>query len=290
MKHALHITFLLLLLFLVSHIFGLYVITYYLDPHHALPLQIEKPKLPEKTSFIPITITMLVATGIAILLVRFHAFGLWKLWFFLSVLFTLTVSFSVFVHEYTALLISLGLTFFKVFKPNVFIHNVTEIFIYGGLASIFVPILTLFTVTILLLIFSVYDMIAVWKTQHMISLAKFQNKAHLFAGLSINYKTADTSRPTQKKISPTNKRSLYRQVPMVERQAILGGGDIGFPLFFSGVILKLYGYGPALLVSCVTALALFLLFYFAQQKKFYPAMPFLTAGCLAGYVLVQVLF
>jgi hypothetical protein len=92
------------------------------------------------------------------------------------------------------------------------------------------------------------------------------------------------------------------------KNAILGGGDIAFPLIFigsvmNGLILKLHNANPAMLLSqikltaflqssviIVTAtIALTLLFVFAKKGKFYPAMPFLTAGCLVGWLITLLL-
>jgi len=102
-------------------------------------------------------------------------------------------------------------------------------------------------------------MIAVWKTKHMISMAKFQAKAKIFAGFLVPYGKNKT--------------------------AVLGGGDIGFPLLFSGVILKSSGFLEASLVVTAVTISLALLFFFGSKNKFYPAMPYLTAGCFFGYLL-----
>ncbi len=285
MKHDLSVTIALITLFICSHLIGLVVIKHYLPEDQELPLHIQKPHLEEQSSYFPIIVAILFATAIALLLVKFRAMNLWKLWFFISVFFTLTISFTAFIPQIIAIALALLFTFFKVIKPNVIVHNLTEVFIYGGLAAIFVPVLSLFSIFILLLIISAYDMIAVWKTKHMISLAKFQSESKMFAGLFIPYEKKDYTKKI--KVTPG---ATYNQVRHVERQAILGGGDIGFPLLFSGVILKLYGFPQAFFVSLITALALFLLFYFAEKHKFYPAMPFLSAGCLVGYGLMYLLF
>ena len=285
MKHDFNITIMLLVLFIFAHIIGLFVIRYYLPQERNLPLNIEKPQLPEKTSFIPIFISIIFASLVALLLVKFRAMSLWKLWFFLSVLFTLTISFTAFIPQLLAIPLALILTFFKVLKPNIMVHNFTEMFIYGGLAAIFVPVLSFFSIVILLLLISLYDMIAVWKTKHMISLAKFQSESKMFAGLFIPYSKKKVTAPLE-----VTKKIHYTQVKHLEKQAILGGGDIGFPLLFSGVMLKVYGFLPALFVSVITAAALFLLFYFAKKDKFYPAMPFLSAGCFVGYGLAYLIF
>jgi hypothetical protein len=70
------------------------------------------------------------------------------------------------------------------------------------------------------------------------------------------------------------------------KSAILGGGDIGFPLLFAGVLMKSYGFMQVLIVPVVASIGLFLLLYFAKKDRFYPAMPFLSAACFAGYGLM----
>ena len=75
------------------------------------------------------------------------------------------------------------------------------------------------------------------------------------------------------------------------KTAILGGGDIGFPLLFAGVVMKglmldnslMVGFLKTLIIPVVVSIALFLLFVKGQKDKFYPAMPVLSAGCFIGY-------
>ena len=154
----------------------------------------------------------------------------------------------------------------KVFRANVIIHNFTEVFIYGALATMFVPIFNVISMFILLLLISVYDYIAVRKTEHMIKLAKFQGENKTFAGLLIPYKKGT---------------------------AILGGGDIGFPLLFAAVVMKQHSLGfynyKTFFIPAAVALVLFGLFMYGKDKKYYPAMPYVTAGCLMGYLMVLLL-
>lgn len=286
MKHNLKIIVILLFLFLASHLIGLYVTKYYLPAEKKFEfpagIVIEKPEMDEQTSYLPIFIAILVATGLALVLIRFEALSLWKAWFFIAIVFTLSVSFSAFIPVLIAFILAVVLAIFKVFKPNVYVHNLTELFIYGALAALFVPVLNIFSVSILLILISVYDMIAVWRTKHMISMAKFQAKSKMFTGLLIPYKI---SKPVQKSFQ---KKVALKQIPI--REAILGGGDIAFPLLFSGVILKFYGFFPAILISLFAALALLFLFLIAEKKKFYPAMPFVAVGCFVGYLVLRVFF
>ena len=102
-------------------------------------------------------------------------------------------------------------------------------------------------------------MYAVWKSKHMIKLAKFQTKLKTFAGLFIPYAK--------------------------NKVALLGGGDIAFPLLFAGAVLLQKGLYSSILVIIYSALALTLLFLFGKKKKFYPAMPFISLGCFIGYLI-----
>lgn len=256
MKHDLRITILLIALFLAAQFIGLIILKPYTVEEKPLPYNIERPHFEEKTSFIWLVLVIAVATLFAFFLAKMQATSLWKLWFFVSVIFTLSIAFSSFINSIAALIIASVLAFFKVFKVNIIIHNITELFIYGGLAAVFVPILGITSISILLLVISLYDYIAVRKTKHMVALAKFQTKIRIFAGLLIPYGK--------------------------NKEAILGGGDIGFPLIFAGVAMKTMGI-KALVIPLFAAAALTLLLIKSEKKKFYPAMPILTLGCFIGY-------
>ncbi len=250
-------------LFLATQLIGLFVTNHYINK--GLPYNIERPRFNEETSFLPIFIIILIGTLIAFIIAKFRAIRLWKVWFFVSVWVTMLISFSVFFNQNIALVIALVLAFFKTFKTNVYLHNFTELFIYGGLAAIFVPILNLFSISILLILIAIYDMIAVWKTKHMVKLAKFQSETQLFAGLLVTY----------------GKKG--------QNKAILGGGDIGFPLLFLGVILSKYGYIEAIIASVIVTLSLLFLLLISKKDRFYPAMPFLAAGCFIGLLIVSLI-
>ena len=70
-----------------------------------------------------------------------------------------------------------------------------------------------------------------WKSKHMVAMAQFQTKSGIFAGVLLPYKMP--------KLSLRKKKHKNKKLV---KTAILGGGDIGFPLIFSGVIMKTYGF------------------------------------------------
>ena len=239
MKHTLPVTIILTTLFLAAHIIGLLIINHYLNID--LPFGIEKPDIEPATSYIPIIIAILIATGIALLIVKFGARKLWKLWFFAILVYTLLIAFSSVLNQTIALIIAIALAGIRILRPGIIVHNFTELFMYGGLAALFTPIFNVLSITILLLLISVYDAIAVWKTKHMISLANFTTESKAFAGLYIPYKKGE---------------------------GILGGGDVGFTLLFSGTILKYFGFLEAIIVSVITTAVLFGLFMLSKKEKF----------------------
>jgi presenilin-like A22 family membrane protease len=232
-----------------------------------------RPETTPGASVVYILLALLVGTILILLIVHWQKVVLWKVWFWLAVFLCLHIAFSAFMQARYALVLALALSMLKILRPSVLVHNITELFIYSGLAVIFVPLLTQLTAVILLLLISGYDMYAVWKSQHMARMAQFQAKSGIFAGLLLPY--------APKKIIVTKQAVRAGTV----RTAILGGGDIGFPLIFAGVVMKSIGLQQSVLISLCATAALLALLWFGQKKRFYPAMPFLTAGCLIGYAL-----
>jgi presenilin-like A22 family membrane protease len=114
-------------------------------------------------------------------------------------------------------------------------------------------------------------------------MAKFQSSSKVFAGLSIPYK----------KIKAAPKKAA-KTIKVNVQTAILGGGDIGFPLLFAGVVMKsimlsntlAVGFLKSLIIPLTTTIALFMLLIKSKPDRFYPAMPFLSIGCFAGYLIV----
>jgi presenilin-like A22 family membrane protease len=165
------------------------------------------------------------------------------------------------------------------------------LFVYAGIAIIFVPLLDIVWVTLLLLVISAYDMFAVWKSKHMVSLAEFQTKSKAFAGVLLSYKL----KLKPKKIKKLKKGEKVK-VREEYRSAVLGGGDIAFPMLFAGVVMdsmikmgvhtKIFAFMYSMIIPIIVAAVLFVLLAKASSDRFYPAMPFLTAGCLIGYGIV----
>lgn len=291
MKHSWFVTFFLVLLFAAAQLVGLAILSDYAVKTDdgvswkELPtiagVSIERPDVAPSLSIWYILAAILVGTVFILLIVKFGKVLLWKLWFLLAIVMCLTVAFGAFVGSIWAFVLALLFGVWKVVRPNIFVHNFTELFIYGGLAAIFVPILNVFYAFILLIALSFYDMYAVWKSKHMVSMAKFQTKSGIFAGLLIPY--------SYKIAKAAHSKRKSKKVQSQIRTAVLGGGDIGFPLIFAGTVFVSSNLVSALWVSLGATLALVCLLLASKKDRFYPAMPFLTVGCAIGYVIAILL-
>ncbi len=293
MKHNLKITFILLGMFIVTQLIGLAVINAYTSKE--LPYGFQPPEMKPEVSFSSIIISFIIAIILIFLLMRIRATFFLRLWFFLVVVVALAITMNaVFLNfnfpylNYLPVILALPLAFYKVFKRNLIVHNLTELLIYPGIAAVFVPILNLWAIVLLLLLISVYDIYAVWHAGFMQKMAMFQiNQLKVFAGFFVPYLSNKQIAQMKKLKASGGKKQKGKKIRV--SLAILGGGDVVFPIIMAGVVLRTLGLAQALIISVFATLALFFLFMAAKKGKSYPAMPFLTAGCLAGLVLAFLL-
>ena len=301
MKHTLKVTLALVLFFFLAQFTGLVIVNEYIDHKKTteakqivmkpLPYGLERPEVKnQSTSFLYIITAILVGTGIMLLIAKANITIIWKLLFFVAVSVTLSVAFAAFLNVYIAGILAVAISILRLYKPNIIIHNLSEIFIYGGIASIMVNIFNLFAAFMLLILISIYDYISVFKTKQMIKLAKFQSKARVFAGLFIPYER------DKMYVKETIAKSEIKRIPKPSKSsvAVLGGGDIGFTLIFAGVVMKglmlketiLAGFLKTLIIPVFVSIALLILLVKGQENKFYPAMPVLSLGCFLGYLAI----
>ncbi len=317
MKHNLKITLVLLGMFIITQFIGLYVVNAYsptkiidgnsinISDAPVLPYGMETPEIETESDYFGFFYSLIFAFVIAIsllfLLTKFKAEFVIKLWFFFVVTIALGIAINSFLPlgfypSLIALIIALPLAFIKIYKTNFIVHNITELLIYPGIASVFVPILNLKTMIILLIVISVYDMWAVWHSGIMQKMAKYQiNNLKIFSGFFVPYVSKKVKEKIQamKSLSKAQlKKAGAKQIKV--SVAILGGGDVVFPILVSGVMLKTYGFTTilglqiplaSLLVILGAVIGLFGLFLYSEKKKFYPAMPFITAGIFLGMLI-----
>lgn len=296
MKHSIKIVLILLGMFFLTQLIGILVIYQYspqtsqvLDENgnlinktiYNLPYGMEPPEdiTPSATLF-SIVIAIAIAVVFMLILMRYKAEFFLRAWFFIVVTLALGITLYAFISgikyaQIIALIIALPLAAIKLFKRNIIVHNITELFIYPGIAAILVPLLNIWTVAILLVLISIYDIYAVWHAGFMQKMAQYQiSKLKFFTGFFVPYLGKK-----EKNIMKQAKESEEKDRKIKVNVAILGGGDVIFPIILAGVVLNQLGLVPALIISIGATLALAYLFYISKKGKFYPAMPFISAGC-----------
>lgn len=240
----------------------------------------------------------------------FYQFSLWHfiIYFFLATFFILFLSslkkihrakrliykaIFIFVNFFGGLILFLNLRFspalslivmfimaLSYLKPSlVFSHNLLMIFGLAGIASTFGLNLKPETVILLLLFFSVYDFIAVYKTKHMVKMAKDMMEAGTIFGLIIPSSISDF-KTNVKEVRPGGKF------------LILGGGDIAFPLLLSTSLLS-EGILSAVIVAIFSLIGLFAGFYFFINQKVrrpIPALPPIAFFAIIGFLITKFLW
>lgn len=302
MKHNVKITAILLTMFVVSQFIGIYVVNHYLSDENPLPFGMDSPEIESQADYVNIFPSIIIAFVFAILLflflTKFKVEFVLRAWFFTVVVIALSIFFFSLTSNFDkvfysipviATLIAIPLAVIKIYGRNFVVHNATELLIYPGIAAVFVPLLNVWTIIALLIIISVYDAWAVWHSGIMQKMAKYQiNQLKIFSGFFIPYASKKVKQQIANWKKTLSKSKLAKKKIKVS-VAILGGGDVVFPIITAGVMLKTLGLYSALLVVLGATLGLAYLFFVSEKKKFYPAMPFITAGILAG-ILASYIF
>ena len=314
MKNKSSVTLILLSMFLITQFIGLFVINAYspsseinqttgetILTQNDLPFGLETPEDEQAPTFLSLLFSFALAFALIFILMKYKWKLLIRTWFFLVITLALAITITAFLKITTltniatiALLVAFILAFLKIFKPNVYIHNSTELLIYPGIAAVFVPILTPLSVIALLILISLYDAWAVWKSGIMQKMAKFQmEEIKIFGGFMI------PSASTKVKKQIENIKTKYKNKTMPKSiknkkfkvsMAILGGGDVIFPIITAGVFMRAYSITPALFIIFGALAGLISIFVFSKKGKSYPAMPYITTGIFAGLLVWKLFF
>ncbi|MBI4117123.1 MAG: hypothetical protein HY451_00305 [Parcubacteria group bacterium] len=183
--------------------------------------------------------------------------------------------FSLILNEAIFSTLFAALLAFAVLKTKiVLLHNIGIILALAGIGAVLGLSLAPLAVIILLLILSFYDIIAVYKTGHMVKMAEDMIKSRAIFGLVIPQKFLGW------------KKSLKNVSPGGEFM-ILGSGDIVMPLLLIASVIGFHGLVYGLIVFLFSMLGLFLTFYlFITQKTRRPmaALPPIAAMSIIGYL------
>jgi len=187
-------------------------------------------------------------------------------------------SLNIWLGDFFSLILILILIIWWIKKPTVLNHNILIVLGISGVGGILGLELKPLTVVFLLIIFSIYDFIAVYRTKHMVKMAKEMISSGAILGIIVPQNILDF-------------KEELREVRPGGRFLILGGGDIAFPLLFSASLIS-QGILNSLIVAGFSLIGLFSGFYFfIRQKKCkpIPALPLIAIFSIVGYIITKLL-
>ncbi|MBI2062922.1 MAG: hypothetical protein HYT61_01625 [Candidatus Yanofskybacteria bacterium] len=177
-----------------------------------------------------------------------------------------------------SMIFALAVTILFWFLRNVIMQNIAMVFTLAGVGAVlglsFLPM----TIVYILVLFSFYDIISVYKTGHMIKLAQAMIESRAIFGFVI----PETGSAIKHKIA---------QVVPGRGFMILGSGDVIFPLLLSASLARISIY-QSVVVAVFSVLGLFLMhIIFTNQTIRRPmaALPPIALMSIVGYLIVNLI-
>jgi len=175
--------------------------------------------------------------------------------------------------------ILMGILIFLWLKSSsIFIHDLIIILGIAGVGAVLGLSLEPQIIILLLIIFSIYDIIAVYITKHMIRIAKEMVRQKVIVGF----------------IFPSNISDFKESVEKVEpggKFVVLGGGDVVFPLLLC-VSLVPWGIKNSLIIAIFALIGLFISYLIFISQKFrrpIPALPPIALFSIIGFFITLII-
>jgi len=176
--------------------------------------------------------------------------------------------------EFLGMILAAILIYKYLIQSSVLTHNFTMALGLAGVGVLLGLRMEPWWIALLLIIFSVYDFIAVYKTKHMTEMAKEMMKHNVILGLVIPQKVSDFW-------------INVKQIQPGRGFMILGSGDVAFPLLFC-VSLIPEGVISALIVAIFSMIGFFVtfgLFIGQRTRKPIPALPPIAFFSIIGFLI-----
>jgi len=183
-----------------------------------------------------------------------------------------------FLKEPLPLFLTILLLFWWYKKPTVLNQDILMIIAIAGVSTYLGLSIDSQTILLLLTIFSLYDFIAVYKTKHMIKMAKEMVEHQAVLGIILPKNIAQFKEGLEK-------------IKLGSDFLVLGSGDIVFPLLFS-ISLLTTSFSDAIIVAVFSLIGLFVGFYvFISQKTInpLPALPPIAFFSIVGFFITKIL-
>ena len=217
----------------------------------------------EATAGISFFITLLIATGFILLAIKFFPKFL-KILELMAIFLGSEIFFEILLlgvpnAGIPAVILALLIVYLRLVYPNsIASQNLAMVTALLGIGPLLGSSLGIIPAWILMGALAIYDYISVFKTKHMVYMAKSIIKQNL---------------------------ALVAAIPTKGRVFHIGGGDLVMPIVLSVSIYGSEGLGPAVISLVFGLIGLFVVLYYLMKKKkgAFPALPPICLGMLVGY-------
>ena len=241
-------------------------------------LEIQKNTLPQ-ISFWKFLIAFFLTTLFIFFITRFLKFKkekgtIFKIIFVLAVALGGLLFLETWLPEPVPLILIVFFCFWWWKAPIVLNQDILIILGIAGIGSTLGLAFQPLMVAVLLIIFSIYDYIAVYKTKHMIKMAKEMIEQKAILAL----------------VAPSNVSGFQASLGEIKpggKFLILGGGDIALPLLLCSSLIPV-GILNSIIVAFFSLIGLFVGFYIFARRKArapIPALPPIALFSIIGYLI-----
>ncbi len=276
----------IIILFLISQLIALFVGIFLITNYQFFKelAVTEDPSKPEYPFYLISVILLGAVFLILILKLPIREIVIRIIEFFASVFasfivfFVFFASFSVPYADVISIFVSLALYGLKFYFWR--INNLLAIVSAVGVGSIIGFSLDPFPVIVLLFLVSVYDIIAVWFTKHMVEFAEFFSKRRTVFTIS------EVGIGEVEKIVKGKKKIEKKVISMM-----LGAGDIALP---AALVVSSFKLGDIIFPVFVIGGAVFGLYLVLKraerERKVYPAMPSISIFSIFSFLLIILIY
>jgi len=234
------------------------------------------PYQPAEIGVFQFIVSFLIATLLMLFFLKvFRGKLMFEVFFSGAVVFGAQGPLGIVFVKFTAFLGAIAIVALRFIYPRILTQNVAIIIGIAGISASLGMSVKPLMVLIILILLSVYDIIAVYKTRHMIKLFKGMAKRGAVLALVVP-KSFSLWFNKFEIIKPENKNEFI----------FLGTGDLALPIFFAISALSLgIRFSLLIIFGAVIGFAVnHLIFINQKERKPIPALPAIAFFSILGYV------
>lgn len=240
------------------------------------------PYSPAQIDVFQFLVSFFIATFLMLVFLKiFKGKFFFELFFSGAIIFGSQGPLGIFLEKFQAFLMSIGIIALRFYHPRIWTQNLAIIIGVSGIAaSLGLSVEPLMALS-LLIILSIYDIIAIYKTKHMVKI--FKGMASRGAVLAF--------------VVPKNFRLWFDKFENIgsqnkEEYVFLGTGDLALPLFFA---VSVFPSGIKFSIIIIFG-AIFgfisdhIIFVTQKERKAIPALPAVAFFSILSYLIAMAIF